>query len=290
MHRAIREYIAACEVCQKAKYSSLSPAGLLQPLPVPDQVWEDVSMDFIDGLPRSDGNTALMVVVDRLIKSAHLISLSHPYTARTVANKFVENILKLHGIPRSNVSDRDRIFISLFWKELWKISGTQLRMSTAYHPQSDGQTEVVNRCIEQFLRCFVHHHPKQWSAFIPWAKYWYNTTFHSSIGMTPFQAVYGRTPPPIPAYELGSTVIGELEEQMASRDELLTELKQHLVTANNRMKQLADSKRRDVQFTIGDWVLLRIQPYRQKTFFARVHKSCLVVSLGLFRLRLALVL
>lgn len=98
MHRAIREYIAACEVCQKAKFSSLSPAGLLQPLPVPDQVWEDVSMDFIDGLPRSDGNTALMVVVDRLINSAHLISLSHPYTARTMANKFVENILKLHGI------------------------------------------------------------------------------------------------------------------------------------------------------------------------------------------------
>lgn len=269
MHRTVREYVAACEVCQKAKYSSLSPAGLLQPLPVPSQVWEDVSMDFIDGLPRSEGHTSLMVVVDRLTKSAHLIPLSHPYTARTVAAKFVNNVMKHHGVPRSIVSDRDPIFISSFWKEFWKLSGTQLCMSTAYHPQSDGQTEVVNRCIEQFLRCFVHHHPKKWSSFIPWAEFWYNTTFHSSTGMTPFHDLYGRQPPPMPAYEVGSALIGELNEQLASRDELLVELKHHLATANNRMKQLADSKRRDVQFEVGDWVLLRIQPYRQKTLFRR---------------------
>lgn len=239
------------------------------PLPVPSQVWEDISMDFVDGLPKSEGHTTLMVVVDRLSKSAHLVPMSHPYTARTVAAKFVSHVVKLHWIPRSIVSDRDPIFISLFWKKLWKFSGTHLRMSTAYHPQSDGQTEVVNRCIEQYLRCFVHYHPKQWSSFIPWAEFWYNTTFHASTGMTPFQALYGRTPPSIPANETDSALIGELDDQLASRDELLAELKQHLNTANNRMKQLADAKRRDVQFAVGDWVLLRIQPYRQKTLFHR---------------------
>lgn len=269
MHKVVREYVAACSICQKAKYSSLSPAGLLQPLPVPSQVWEDISMDFVVGLPRSKGHDSLMVVVDRLTKSAHLIPLSHPYTAKTVAAKFVSHVVKLHGIPRSIVSDRDPLFMSLFWQEFWILAGTKLRMSTAYHPQTDGQTEVVNRCIEQFLRCFVHHHPNQWSSFIPWAEYWYNTTFHASTGTTPFQALYGRPPPPIPAYEVGSALNGELDEQLAERDELLLELKQHLATANSRMKQVADSKRRELTFQIGDWVLLRIQPYRQKTLFRR---------------------
>lgn len=269
MHRIVREFVASCEVCQKAKTSSLSPAGLLQPLPIPSQVWEDISLDLIDGLPRSETHTSLMVVVDRLTKSAHLIPLTHPYAAKTVAAKFISNVMKLHGVPRSIVSDRDLIFVSLFWKVFWKLSGTQLRMSTAYHPQSDGQTEVVNRCFEQFLRCFVHNHPTKWSSFLPWAEFWYNTTFHSSTGMSPFEALYGRPPPPIPAYEVGSTLLGELDTQLASRDELLTELKHHLTAANNRMKQLADAKRRDVQFEVGDWVLMRIQPYRQKTLFQR---------------------
>lgn len=98
-------------------------------------------------------------------------------------------------------------------------------MSTAYHPQTDGQSEVVNRCIEQYLQFFVHHHPKQWSSYIPWTEYWYNTTFHASTGITSFQAFYGRLPPPVPAYELGSALHGELDEQLALRDELLEEMK-----------------------------------------------------------------
>lgn len=117
-------------------------------------------MDFIDGLPRFDGYTSIMVVVDRLTKSAHLVPLNHPYTAASVATKFVANIVKLHGLPRSIVSDRDPVFISKLWREFWRLAGTQLRMSTAYHPQTDGQTEVVNRCIEQFLRCFTHNRPR----------------------------------------------------------------------------------------------------------------------------------
>lgn len=143
MHKSVREYVAACDTCQRVKCKSLSPAGLLQPLPIPTQIWEDVSMDFVDGLPRSDNHTSIMVVVDRLTKSAHLIPLSHPYTAKS--------IVKLHGIPKSIVSDRDPIFVSTFWCELWGLSGTQLWMSSAYHPQTDGQTEVVNRIIEQYL-------------------------------------------------------------------------------------------------------------------------------------------
>lgn len=190
MRKSVQEYVAACDICQRAKYESLSPAGLLQPLPVPDQVWTKMSMDFIDGLPRSENHTSIMVVVDRLSKSANMIALSHPYTAKSVASLFITNIVKLHGIPNSIVSDRDPVFISSFWRELWRLSGTKLRMSSAYHPQ----TEVVNRWLEQYLRCFVHQRPKQRSSLLPWAEYWYNTTYHASTGTTPFKAVYGRDP------------------------------------------------------------------------------------------------
>lgn len=226
-------------------------------------------MDFIDCLPKSDNHTSIFVIVDRLSKAAHIIPLTHPYTAKSVASKFIDNVVKLHGIPQSIVSDRDPVFVSSFWRELWRLSGTNLRMSSAYHPQTDGQTEVVNRCLEQYLRCFTSQRPKQWTSILPWAEYWYNTTYHASTGMTPFKALYGRDPPSLPGYERGATEIQELDEQLIEREAALTDLKTHLERANNRMKQAADSKRRDISFDVGDWVYLRLQPYRQHTIFRR---------------------
>lgn len=248
MHKTIADYVAQCDICQRVKSESLSPKGLLQPLPIPNQLWEDVSMDFVDGLPRSDNHTSITVVVDRLSKAAHLVPMAHPYTARLVASKFIDAVVKHHGVPRSIVSDRDPIFVSTFWKELWRVTGTQLKMSSAYHPQTDGQTEVVNRCIEQYLRCFVHHKPKQWSFLLPWAEYWYNTTYHASTGMSPFKALYGREPPPLVSYEKNSTPVQELDALLAERDLVIQELKKNLASAANRMKQAADQKRRDVIF------------------------------------------
>lgn len=284
MHKTVREYVAACDTCQRAKSASLSPAGLLQPLSIPHRVWEDLSMDFIDGLPCSDKHTTIMVVVDRLTKAAHLVPLSHPYTAKSVAAKFVEFVVKLHGIPKTIVSDRDPVFVSAFWKDLWRLSGTKLCMTSAYHPQSDGQTEVVNRCIEQFLRCFVHNRPHQWCSMLPWAEFWYNTTFHSSIGMTPFKAMYGREPPLLAGYESGSTPIQELDAQLVERDALLGDLKKHLEAAANRMKQVADAKRRDVTFAVGDWVFLRLQPYRQHSIFRRTSQKLSTRYYGPFQI------
>jgi len=213
------------------------------------------------------------VVVDRLNKYAHFISLSHPFKAKAVADKFVEGVVKLHGMPQSIISDRNPIFISKFWQEFFTMSGTKLKMSSAYHPQSDGQSEVVNRCLEQYLRSFVHQWPRKWHFFLPWAELWYNTTFHASTGMTPYQALYGRPPPSLPAYFDGATPVHEVEQTLLHRDELLLQLKQHLATATNRMKQTADKKRRDVSFNEGDMVFLRLQPYQQSSAFKRVHQK-----------------
>lgn len=122
--------------------------GLLQLLLVPERIWTAVSMDFIDGLPQSQGYTVIMVVVDRLLKYSHFIPLKHPYTALTVAKAFVREILRLHGVPPSIVNDRDRVFLSSFWKSLFQLQGCTFSMSSSYHPQTDGQTEVVNRVLE----------------------------------------------------------------------------------------------------------------------------------------------
>lgn len=172
MQRSVKDFVRACDVCQRQKYSATSPGGLLQPLPIPNAVWEDLSLDFITGLPKSKGYEAVLVVVDRLSKYSHFIMLKHPYTAKSIAEVFVREIVRLHGIPNSLVSDRDPIFVSHFWLELFKLQGTRLKMSSSYHPETDGQTEVINRCLESYLRCFASYHPKTWSHWLPWAEFW----------------------------------------------------------------------------------------------------------------------
>jgi len=159
-------------------------------------------MDFITGLPPSNNYIVLMTVIDRLSKFAHFIPLKADYTSKQVTEAFISYIVKLHGIPQSIISDRDKIFMSHFWQQLFKQQGTSLSMSSAYHPQTDGQTENLNKTVEMYLRCFCYQNPKQWVKLLPWAEYWYNSSFHHSIGMTPFKALYGRDPLVLVKYEL----------------------------------------------------------------------------------------
>lgn len=208
MHTSVKEYEVARDKCQRAKYESLLPTGLLQYLPIPSQIWEDVSINFINGLPRSENHTSIMVVVDRFTKFAHLVPM---------AANFIEFVVKFHETSKSIFSYRDPVFVSALWKDLWRLSGTKLHMSSTYHPQTDGQTEVFNCCIKQFLRCFIHNRPKHRNFMLPWRDYWYNTSHHSSTGMTPFKALYGRDPPPLDGYESGSIAINELDEQNVMR-------------------------------------------------------------------------
>lgn len=138
----VKQYIRECDICQRMKGETISPAGLLQPLPIPERNWTEISMDFIEGLPRSQGCEVIFIVMDRLSKYSHFISLSHPYTASSVARVFMDNIFKLHGMPLSIVSDRDPVFTSTFWRELFKLQGTQLKHNSAYHPQQMGRLKL----------------------------------------------------------------------------------------------------------------------------------------------------
>ncbi|GKF58746.1 putative mitochondrial protein, partial [Tanacetum coccineum] len=125
------------------------------------KIWSSISMDFIEKLPISHGKTGILVVVDRLSMYAHFMAMQHPFTASTVAQVFLDNVYRLHGMPDSIVSDRDKIFLSHFWQSLFKMLKVQLKMSTAYHPQTNGQTEIVNKCLECFLRCMTRERPKE---------------------------------------------------------------------------------------------------------------------------------
>lgn len=161
----VEDFVKECSVCQQAKHELIHPAGLLQPLPVPAGVWQDLTMDFIEGLPKSEGFDTILVLVDRFSKYAHLIALTHPFSASKEAKVFLDCVVRLHGFPKSIVSDRDRIFTSTFWKELFRLSHTTLLHSSAYHPQTNGQSERVNQCLEMYLRCAVNNFPKKWHSW-----------------------------------------------------------------------------------------------------------------------------
>jgi hypothetical protein len=190
----VKTFVAECVVCQQVHYETLSPPGLLQPNAIPQSIWTAISMDFIEGLPNNAGKSAILVVVDRLTKYGHFIALSHPYTAKTIAEVFIREIFKLNGMPQHIITYRDPIFMSSFWESFFDMQGTKLGRSTAYHPQSDGQTESLNRILEQYLRCVILEKKCNWTDILPWAEWWYNATYQSAIKMTPFQALYGMPP------------------------------------------------------------------------------------------------
>ncbi|XP_004301249.1 PREDICTED: genome polyprotein-like [Fragaria vesca subsp. vesca] len=158
----VKQFVANCDVCQQNHYEAIRPPGLLQPINIPDKAWSVITMDFIEGLPKSQGKTVIWVVVDKLTKVAHFILLSHPYTAASLANVFVSEVFRLHGMPDAIISDRDPIFMSLFLEEFFKLQGTSLNKSTAYHPQTDGQTENLNQTLEQYLHCVTGNKPQEW--------------------------------------------------------------------------------------------------------------------------------
>jgi len=265
MREDVQNFVAHCATCMQTKYETKRPAGLLQPLSIPIEPWVDLSLDFITGLPLFQGCTIILVVVDRFSKGAHFGMLPAHFTSFKVAQLFLDMICKHHGFPRSLVSDRDPIFISKFWRELFRLCGTKLRMSTSFHPETDGQTEVLNRVLEQYLRSMVHNKLNDWGKYLGLAEWCYNTTTHSATGMSPFQVTYGKEPPSIPQYLVGSSSVEAVDSLLSTRQDMLITLRRKLQKVQDQMKASADGKRREVEYQVDDWVYVRLRPYRQNS-------------------------
>ena len=258
LHQDVTSYVHTCEECQRNKASNLRSAGLLQPLEVPSQRWERISMDFVTHLPKTrSGFDSLLVMVDYLTKMMVLRPTHSTATAVDTARIVMDAVVRVHGVPRVIVSDRDTRFTSNFWKEICKSMGTSLAMSSGYHPQTDGQTERANRSIEEMLRAYVGRRQTDWDERLGMVEYAYNNSVHSSSGYTPFYLCYGRHPlSPV-------QLLSQVESKNAAADAFLRQLEEdvtqaveQLKKAQEQQKKYADRRRRDVEFQVGDEVLL----------------------------------
>ncbi|GAU31786.1 hypothetical protein TSUD_22320 [Trifolium subterraneum] len=261
MKAEIAEFVSRCIVCQQVKIEHQKPAGPLQPLEIPEWKWEHITMDFVGGLPRNQkGQDSIWVIVDRLTKSAHFLPVKSTFRAPQYAEVFIENIVKLHGVPLSIVSDRDLIFTSHFWKAFQRAMGTRLKMSTSHHPQTDGQSERTIQTLEDMLRACVLEEGGNWSKHLHLIEFAYNNSYHSSIGMAPYEALYGRKcRTPLCWTEVGDR--GLLGPDIVQETTLkIKSVKEKMKIAQSRQKSYADHRRRPMEFKEGDHVFLRVTP------------------------------
>ncbi|KAL4039223.1 hypothetical protein IC575_002872 [Cucumis melo] len=272
MKREVAEFVSRCLVCQQAKAPRQKPAGLLQPLSIPEWKWENVSMDFITGLPRTlRGFTVIWVVVDRLTKSAHFVRVNPPISLVSGTLVHVE-IVRLHGVPVSIVSDRDARFTSKFWKGLQTAMGTRLDFSTTFHPQTDGQTERLNQVLEDMLGACALEFSGSWDSHLHLMEFGYNNSYQATIGMAPFEALYDKCcRSPVCWGEVGEQrLMGP--ELVQSTNEAIQKIRSRMHTAQSRQKSYADVRRKDLEFEIGDKVFLKVAPMRGVLRFERRRK------------------
>jgi hypothetical protein len=261
LKRDVAAHVAMCDVCQRVKAEHQRPAGLLHPLKVPEWKWEEIGMDFITGLPRTQkGYDSIWVIVDRLTKVAHFILVKTTYKGSQLAELYMARIVCLHGVPKKVVSDRGSQFTSRFWRSFHENMNMKLNFSTTYHPQTDGQTERTNQVFEDMLRACALQHGESWDKSLPYAEFSYNNGYQASLKMSPFEALYGRKCM-TPLYWdqtgerqfFGPELIQEAEEQVHI-------IRENLWVAQTRQKSYADNRRRPLEFEEGDHVYLKVSP------------------------------
>ncbi|GJU31939.1 putative reverse transcriptase domain-containing protein [Tanacetum coccineum] len=273
MRRDIAEYVNRCLTCLKVKAEHQKPSGLLQQPEIPEWKWEKITMDLVVKLPRSSsGYDAIWVIVDRLTKSAHFLPIREDYKTEKLARIYINEIVTKHGVPVSIISDRDGRFASHFWQVLQKALGTQVFMSTAYHPETDGQSERTIQTLEDMLRACVMDFGGSWDTHLPLVEFSYNNSYHKSIKCSPFEALYGRKcRSPVIWNEVGeSQLIGP--ELVQETTEKIVQIRERLRTARSRQKCYADRRRKPLEFQVGDRVLLRVSPWKGVVRFGKRGK------------------
>ena len=265
LRRDTRRMIGRCSICTIDKMTKQN-TGQYLPLPVPDSPWQEVSLDFVLGLPRTQRQLdSILVVVDRFSKMAHFVACSKTTDAAHTARIFFNEIVRLHGVPRCIVSDRDVRFMSTFWKTLWHLMGTTLKFSTAFHPQTDGQTEVTCHSLGNLLRCLVQENSASWDKLLPRAEFAYNASCHRATGFSPFQVNTGRNPNlpvdlvPLPLMKASST---DAVNYATDLTEIHLQTKARITAYNSKIKEAVDTHRQTLTYQVGDMVMVRLRPER----------------------------
>ncbi|KAG8492331.1 hypothetical protein CXB51_009857 [Gossypium anomalum] len=273
MKRDISDFVSRCLICQQVKAEHQVPSGLLQPITIPEWKWDRVTMDFVSGLPLSASKkNTIWVVVDRLTKSAHFIPVRTDFSLDKLAELYVSQIMRLHGVPISVVSDRDPRFTSRFWKKLQEALGTKLHFSTAFHPQTDGQSERIIQILEDMLRCCILEFSGLWERYLPLIEFAYNNSFQSSIKMAPYEALYGRKcRTPLFWTELGESKIFRVD-LIKDAGQKVKVIRENLKIASDRQKSYADLKRKDIEYQVGDKMFLKVSPWKKILRFGRKGK------------------
>lgn len=258
----VRAYVSTCEACQRNKPSNRRPAGLLQPLPIPDKRWDSVSINFMINLPKTkSGFDAILVFVDRLSKRIHIVPTHTNVTAPQTARLFFDHVFRHHGLPLEIVSDRDSLFTSIFWESLFKLTGTTLSMSTPMHPQTDGQTERANRVIEEMLRAYISFQLDDWDEHLTAIEFAYNESVQASTKHSPFLLDSGQQPrSPVdlemPLSDQHNTVSASAEQFIQDMTDRIAKAKANLAAAQQRQQRNADKTRRHDTFFVGDKILV----------------------------------
>ncbi|KAJ0911154.1 putative nucleotidyltransferase, Ribonuclease H [Helianthus annuus] len=273
LKKSVAEHVAKCLTCAQVKAEHQKPSGLLQQPEIPKWKWEMVTMDFITKLPKTrKGNDTIWVIVDRLTKSAHFLPIKETYSSDMLAQFYVDKIVALHGIPVSIISDRDTRYTSHFWKSFQQSLGTRLNFSTAYHPQTDGQSERTIQTLEDMLRACAIDLGGSWDKNLPLIEFSYNNSYHTSIKAAPFEALYGRKcRSPICWAEVGDVQLSGPEIVFETTDKIV-QIRDRLKAARDRQKSYADPKRKDFHFDVGDKVLLKVSPWKGVMRFGKKGK------------------
>jgi hypothetical protein len=261
MKREVASYVSKCLTCQQVKIEHHKPGGMMQQMEIPQWKWEEITMDFVVGLTKTrKQHDAIWVIVDRLTKSAHFLPIRINQSLESLADLYIKEIVRLHGIPVSIISDRDPRFTSRFGGQLQQALGTKLKLGTAFHPQTDGQSERTIQTLEEMLRACMLDWKGEWDKHVVLAEYAYNNSYHASIGMAPFEALYGR-PCRSPVYWDG---IGERSMESPIVLQYYTQqikmIRDRLLSAQSRQKSYADQRRRELTFDVRDRAFVKISP------------------------------
>ena len=260
LHKEVKEYVTTCTLCQRNKSNNQAPLGLLQSIQTPAKRWDTVTLDLITSLPMTkSGNDCIVVFVDKFSKMAHYVATTTNITAPKLATLFIQNVVRLHGLPNNLISDRDSRFTSNFWRSLWSQMNTKLSMSTSFHPQSDGQTERQNRTLEEGIRAYVAYEQNDWDLYLPLLELAYNNSIHSSTGFSPHFLNSGQHPR-LPIHSaIGKEIqINETATQLIEKlYESLDIAQQHITKAQKNQQRNAKKHRRENDtWKIGTKVLL----------------------------------